>query len=189
MEEIYLYYNNRLLINMYLVTCQYESDSERKRIEYVFSKYESGIGGIDKITGTSRIVSDEDAESIISDLYLRTAPENISLYKLSETDLKDKLGSREITIQLPGKKDTIESFVSYLLAQRKAIYKKSVNDNVKIYTSTTRKGYAEIKVGIHEKDGNVRISIEINAEEPNLSYLYEHFNKELNTFATSMKLE
>lgn len=54
---------NPLLINMYLVSCEYFSDAERKRIEYAFNKYESEAKEMDKIAGASRIVRDEDEKN------------------------------------------------------------------------------------------------------------------------------
>ena len=172
---------------MYLVSCEYFSDAERKRIEYAFNKYESEAKEMDKITGASRIVCDEDVEKLLSELYLRTSSKNIKLFKLSPLDLMDVPKSQSLVFQFAGGKETVESFVGYLLAQRKAVYKNTLNENVKTYQSITRKGYADIKVGIHENEGEVEVQIEINAEEPNLSYLLEYFRKELELFKTTLK--
>lgn len=118
---------------------------------------------------------------------MRTSSKNIKLFKLSPLDLMDTPKSQSLVFQLEGVKETIESFVGYLLAQRKAVYKNTLNENVKTYQSITRKGYADIKVGIHENDGEVEVQIEINAEEPNLSYLLEYFKKELELFKITLK--
>ena len=172
---------------MYLVSCDYSSDAERKRIEYAFSKYESDAKEMDKITGASRIVRDEDVEKLLSELYLRTSSENIKLFKLSPLDLMNVPKPQSLVFKFVGGKETVESFIGYLLAQRKAVYKNTLNENVKTYQSITRKGYADIKVGIHENEGQVEVHIEINAEEPNLSYLLEYFRKELELFKTTLK--
>jgi len=172
---------------MYLVSCEYFSDAERKRIEYAFNKYESEAKEMDKIAGASRIVRDEDVEKLLSELYLRTSPKNIKLFKLSPLDLTDVPKSQTLVFQLEGGKEAVESFLGYLLAQRKAVYKNTLNENVKTYQSITRKGYADIKVGIHENKWEVEVHIEINAEEPNLSYLLEYFKKELELFKTTLK--
>jgi len=44
---------------MHLQIIDYSADAERKRIEYIFNKYESEVG-IERITGISRIVRDNE---------------------------------------------------------------------------------------------------------------------------------
>lgn len=171
---------------MYLIVSDYSSDAERKRIEYVFNKYESESGDVDKIKGTSRIVCDNDLENIISELYLRTSPEKIKVYKLTEHETKPLLESNKLEIEFKGKKENVEPFMGYLLAQRKAVFSRKIGDNIKKYISTTRKGYAEIKVGTFSKDDKIVLQIEVLAEEPNKSYLINYFTEQINLFNKSL---
>jgi hypothetical protein len=170
---------------MHLITINYSSDAERKRVEYIFNKYESEDGDIDRITGVSRIIQDDDVEKLLSELYLRAPPEKIKVYKLTEITTKTASESNKIESRLSGQKESIESFIGYLLAQRKAVFKRKMG-NLKLYTSTTRKGYAEIIVGISQKDGEVLVQIEIQAEEPNRSYLKDYFSEQLKVFNKSL---
>jgi len=45
---------------MHLRIVVYSTDAERKSIEYIFNKYESKVGEIERITGISRIVHDNE---------------------------------------------------------------------------------------------------------------------------------
>ena len=170
---------------MHLLIVDYSSDAERKRIEYIFNKYESEVGEIEKITGISRIVRDNDIEKLLSELYLRTPPDGVKVYKLSEFSTKSALSSNKIEMDFSGKIEAVESFISYLLAQRKAVFSRKVGDNFKLYTSTTRKGYAELIVGIFENEGKVSVEIEIHTEEPNMSYIINFFTEQLELFRKS----
>ena len=168
---------------MHLVIKQYSSESERKRIENIFNKIDTGGGEVRKLNGIARIVNDEDMDNLISEIYLRTSSENIEIYKLSPVSIDKSPKSQKIEFQYSGKKSTIEAFINYLFSQRKAIYKDTIDDQFKIYKSVTRKGYAEIKLKIEEKENkHICVNIIITAEEPNLSYLVEYFNNELELF-------
>lgn len=170
---------------MHLINIDYSSDAERKRIEYIFNKYEAETGDIDKLSGVSRIIRDDDVDRILSELYLRTHPENIRVYKLAEMTTKTALDSNTIETRLAGNKESVESFIGYLLAQRKAVFSRKIGD-LKLYTSATRKGYAEIKVGISQKEEEVMVHIEIRAEEPNRTYLRDYFTEQLEVFRKSL---
>lgn len=167
---------------MYLLICNYDSDSERKRIEYVFSKSESEFDEMKKIKGITRIVDDGDIDNLLSELYLRTAASNVSVYKLSPVELKNVPEPENVRVNINKSKEAVDAFINYLLAQKKAIYKRSMGPNVKLYESATKKGYAEIKVSLTQDSNGVDVHIEVHAEEPNRSYLVKYFNEEFELF-------
>lgn len=171
---------------MHLLIVDYSTDAERKRIEYIFNKFESEDCKIDKITGISRIVRHGDIEKLLSELYLRTPSDSIKVYKLKEFSTKSALNSNKIEMGFSGKKEAVESFINYLLAQRKAVFSRKIGDNFKLYTSTTRKGYAELTVGVFEKEGKILVQIEIRAEEPNMSYIINFFTEQMELFEKSL---
>lgn len=166
---------------MYLVICNYDSDSERKRIEYVFSKSSSEADDIRKIEGITRIINENDIGTLLSDLYLRTSAHNVSVYKISKVEVDNLPETRKIKFQLNKSKEAVDSFINYLLAQKKAIYKNSIG-NTKYYESATRRGYAQIRVNITETLESVEVQIEINSEEPNRSHLINFFTEEIELF-------
>jgi len=167
---------------MYLVICNYDSDSERKRIEYVFGNSDYEPDEMQKIKGISRIINDDNIENLLSELYLRTAATNVSIYKLSPVELKNVPEPEKIRFSINKSKETVEAFISYLLAQKKAVYKRSLDASIKLYESATKKGYAEIKVSVKEGSNGVEVQIEINAEEPNRSHLIKYFAEEFALF-------
>jgi hypothetical protein len=102
-----------------MIISRYTSDSERKRIEYIFEKFKD-ISKISKPEGMVNFVDSEDLDDILRELYSRIPKENIEIYKIDKIEMEIEKEHREIKLILPEKKEVIEKFIGFMMAKRAA---------------------------------------------------------------------
>jgi hypothetical protein len=131
---------------MHLIIAKYDSDAERKRIEYVLDKWKETLR-ITKPEGIISIVEGEELESLLEDLYSRTTKRNVTLYKVEKQTVDLESTEGEIKIKFNDKKETIEKLVSFIMARQKAVLKRETKEPFeRVYEVITKKGRAEISL-------------------------------------------
>ena len=164
---------------MYFLTVKYTSDSERKRIEYVLEKWR-GKMNITKPEGITAIAAKGDIDELILDLYSRTEKDNVALYKIERTELDVVQGEKNFRLKLGEKRETLEKLLDFIMARQKAILKLELAEpHEKVYEVYTKKGKAEISIGIHEGETGTDLLVRISGYGEAVDFLYHKLAEEL----------
>jgi len=165
---------------MYLITAKYNSDSERKRIEYALDKWGEHMNVI-KPEGVVVMVDSEDIDRLIMELYSRTDRQNVNLYHIKKASLDVTEEEKELSLKLDENRETVEKLLDFIMARQKAILKmESIEPRQKIYEVYTRKGKAEISINIHEYDHGVNLRLQVSGYGEAVDLLYRKLAEELN---------
>ena len=164
---------------MYLIRAKYRSDPERKRIEYIFEKWRSEMN-ITKPEGITVIADADDVEEMILELYSRTErKDNITFYRMEKVELEVEQSEKRIRLRLREKRETVEKLLGFIMARQRAILKMELVDPFrKIYEVYSKKGKAEISIGLHETETGVDLSINISGYGEAVDLLYRKLNDE-----------
>lgn len=166
----------------HLFVVEYEEDTERKRVEYLFNNWEEG--NITRPDGIIRMTSDVDYDDLYEQLLTKVPEEQIASYELARSEpTVDKQTKRiERTINAP--MDTVESFLNYVFSKRKGVVQSAEHNE---YEIVTKKGRADVRYTLSEDDGTTTTRIIIEGYEPTPSFLSEFFEKELDEFSASQQ--
>jgi hypothetical protein len=146
---------------MHLIIAKYDSDAERKRIEYVLDKWKETLR-VTKPEGIITIVEGKEVEGLLADLYSRTMKSNVTIYKVEKQTVDVESAEGEIRLKFNEKKETIEKLVSFIMARQKAVLKRETKEPFeRVYEVITKKGRTEISVLLvgEEQALNLRIRI------------------------------
>ena len=101
---------------MYLTEVKYRNDNERKRIDYLVSKWRNKIS---KPEGYLLQVDDNMYSDVISEIVNKFPIDIISIYKMSKIDLNEEKYSESRTFKLQKELKEAKSFMSYLISKKK----------------------------------------------------------------------
>lgn len=147
---------------MHLIIAKYDSDPERKRIEYALEKWREKLD-ISKPTGLVAIVDGADVEGLVEELYSRTKKENVTLYHIEKVHLDIAEVEKEIRLKLGEKKETAERLLDFIMAGQKAILKfELAQPREKVYEVYTKKGKAQILVSLRSGETGVNLRLRIS---------------------------
>ena len=165
---------------MYLITAKYSSDPERKRIEYILDKWRSKMN-ITRPEGITVIVDAEDIDDLILELYSRTEKkDNIAFYNLERVEMDVERDEKKIRIKLREKRETVEKLLGFIMARQRAILKLELAEpSEKIYEVNSKKGKAEISIGLHKSETGVDLSVRISGYGEAVDLLYRKLSDEL----------
>lgn len=165
---------------MYLITAKYASDPERKRIEYILDKWRSKVN-ITRPEGITVIVDADEIGDLILELYSRTEKkDNIAFYNMERAEMDVERGERKIRLKLREKKETVEKLLSFIMARQRAILKMELAEpSEKRYEVYSKKGRAEISIGLHESETGVDLSVRISGYGEAVNLLYRKLSDEL----------
>ncbi len=160
-----------------MVLINYTSESERKKVEYIVSKWKDGT---DKPEGYMFMVSDVHYDDLIKELTYKIEPERIRIYSLSEVDLEPELKTYSFTIKINKEEREIQSFLSYLVSRRKGILTDAYGKTGH-YSFSTRKGNVKVTVSLSSK-APVEITILLEGAPEAAEMLREEFKENLSIF-------
>ena len=163
----------------YLFVVDYESDAERKRVEYLF---ENAEGEIESLEGLSRIARDVDHEAIYEQLVSKVPDEQVTAYRLEPVDVAAEPERVTVEQAIDATPETVETFVEYMLSKKKAVLQSSPRNVYEVYT---KKGRAEISYELDGDGGETVARIRIDGYPPAPSFLAEFFETELTDYAES----
>jgi hypothetical protein len=171
---------------MYLITSKYDSDAERKRLEYVFEKWADRLTII-KPEGIITLLDDAGKEDMmnefITDLYSRSSQvskDSIIIYRLEKTELDIKPEQKELRLETRQKRETVEKLLSFIMARQKAIFKpESDMPFLKIYEVNSKKGTVQISVVIREKKEALDLIFTISGYGYAVDFIYNRLKEEL----------
>ena len=174
---------------MYLITSKYDSDAERKRLEYVFEKWAEKLTII-KPEGIITLFDDAGKEDLmnefIKDLYSRSSQvskDSIVIYRIEKTEPDIKPEQKELNLETKQKRETVEKLLSFIMARQKAIFKpESDLSFLKTYEVNSKKGTVQITVLIKEKKDTLGLVFTISGYGYAVNFIYNKLKEELKYF-------
>lgn len=161
----------------YLFVVDYETDTERKRAEYLLDNQKEGE--IKPIEGMSRLASGVDVDELYDELAAKVPEEQISTYELDRIDT-EATRERENIHEEFGNADPerVTWAMDSILNKRKAV-KQGPRDGTEIWGVYTKKGRAEISYQVRNKDGGVELDVTIEGFGDAPGFLKEFIEDEL----------
>ena len=163
----------------FLFVVDYDSDAERKRVEYLF---ENAEGEIDSLEGLSRIAKGVDHEEIYEQLVSKVPDEQVQAYRLEPVDVAAEPEHTTVAQTINATPETVETFVEYMLSKKKAVLQSGARNEYEVYT---KKGRAEISYDLENEDGATTVRVRIDGYPPAPLFLAEFFETELQDYAES----
>jgi len=172
----------------YMLILSYESDAERKRIDYAIERWRTKLR-INKPKGTVIILdsNEEGFNKFIEDLFSRIElepdkkPESkIEIYRIEKIIPEVEKRKKMLCYEADENVETIWKFLNYLMAKINASYEYSI-ESAKIYTAYTKKGQAKIEIRV-EKRERVKITVIIEGYGGVVDFLARKMNEEIKTF-------
>jgi len=164
----------------HLFVVEYDSDAERKRVEYLFNNWDDGE--LSAPNGLVRIGDDVDHDALYEQLVAKVPPEQVASYRLQpvETDVEPETVTVEQAVAAG--RDAVETFVEYMVSKKKAVLQSPAHNEYEVYT---KKGRAEVTYRIEETDGTTTVTVRISGYPPAPAFLRDFFETELSDYAAS----
>lgn len=163
----------------YLFVVNYDSDAERKRVEYLF---DNANGEISTLSGLARIAEGIDLEEMYEEIISKVPEDQVEAYRLEPIDVASEPERKTVEKAVNAPADTVEPFVEYMLSKKKAVLQSGARNEYEVYT---KKGRAEIAYDVDESGGSTRVEIRIEGYPPAPEFLAEYFETELSDYAES----
>ena len=175
---------NSVVVPMeYVIFVSYETDAERKRIDYLLDKW-SGRAKIRKPKGMVFLIETEGANEFLAELLSKlsgNAAEKVEVYKIEEVVKKVEASVRTLQYSIPEGVRVVGKFVEYLLSKLNASYVHS-DALARVYEVYTRKGRALIKTIIRGGETSTVI-FKIEGYGDAVDFLAERIDEEMKLFA------
>jgi hypothetical protein len=167
----------------YLLILDYQSDAERKRIDYILDKWSSKENStVNKPKGMVLLFEGEDISEFLEELYSRINPDSspVRTYKISESSPEVEKKVRRLDYTSTRTPDVIDNFLNYLMSKLNGAFEYS-DGPVRIFNTQTRKGKAriEVRTDIHEK---VRYIITVEGYGDAVDYITGRIDDEMKVF-------
>lgn len=169
---------------MFLLILDYETDAERKRIDYAIERWQNKLK-ISKPKGTIIVIDgkqdriDEFVEDLCS--RLEKSEEKVKVHKISSYAPEIEKNVNRIVYDTTEQKDFIEKFIEYLMVKLSASYEYSSKIG-KVYKVNTKKGNAKLEIALRSKDNGTDITIAIDGYGDVVDFISNKINNEMNTF-------
>lgn len=166
----------------YLFIVDYDSDAERKRVEYLFNNAD---GEITNPAGLVRVARDVDYETLYTQLASKVPSDQISAYRLESADTEIELKSTTVSERVDAPPEAVESFVEYMLSKKKAVLQVPAHNEYEVYT---KKGRAEVTYRL-SGESTTTVEIRIEGVPDATKFLTSFFEDELRDYADSQRTE
>jgi hypothetical protein len=130
----------------YLFIVDYDSDAERKRIDYTIERW-SEKAKLKKPKGTVLLFESSNVDEFIEDLYARldTDAEKVKVYRMEAYEPEVEKQSRKLVYESMEPLEALQSFLNYLMSKLGANFEYST-ENTSHYTAYTKKGQAQLEI-------------------------------------------
>ena len=163
----------------FLFVVEYDSDAERKRVEYLFDNAE---GEVSTLSGLSRITEGVDIEETYEQLVSKVPEDQVQAYRLEPVDVSAEPERTTVTQRIGAPAETVEPFLEYMLSKKKAVLQSAARNEYEVYT---KKGRADITYTLDEDGSETVVEIQIEGYPPAPGFLAEYFERELTDYADS----
>jgi hypothetical protein len=158
---------------------KYDSDPDRKKIEYIASKYETGIFRPD---GYMLLVNDDIYDEVKEQITMKFPVENVKSFEVHEEKISPVSVSSNFALRFDKGISEVKSFISYLLSKRRAIMISS-DSMGSSYKISTRKGNLKLDVMVHADFAlGCTVSVILNGSGEAVDMITKEFSEELKIF-------
>lgn len=166
----------------YLFVVDYEDETERKRVEYLFNNWDEG--DIARPEGVTRVAAGVDHDELYRQLLNKVPDDQVDAYRLSavDADVSPETVTVERTVTAP--RAPVESFLEYVLSKRKAVLQSEARNEYELYS---KKGRAEIRYTLDSDGTETSVRLQITGYQPAPSFLGDFFGEELDEFSASQQ--
>lgn len=165
----------------FLLILDYQSDAERKRIDYAIERWAEATQ-IRKPKGSVLLFEGENLEEFLEDLFsrLETGRERVKVYSLSE--YVPEIGKKVQKLSYESKEpiEFIQKFLNYLMSKINASYDYS-SGPIKSFTAYTKKGQVKINTKL-ERDIKTKVVIKIEGYGEAVDFIAKKMDDEMRVF-------
>ncbi len=169
---------------MFLLVLDYETDAERKRIDYAIERWKDKLK-IKKPKGTILVIDgkQERIDEFVEDLCARleSSEEKVKIHRLSKYAPEIEKNVKTIAYQTTEQREFLEKFIDYLMAKLNASYEYGSKIG-KIYKVYTKKGQAKLEITLQDRDKGTDITIAIDGYGEVVDFISDKIDNEMNTF-------
>lgn len=170
----------------YLILVDYQSDAERKRIDYAIERWQAKATVL-KPRGTVILFRDGDIDAFLDNLYSR-----LSIGKGSVRIFAGNVYSPEIeeqTVRLIYESEiepvSVEKFLNYVMNKSNASFD-GIHGGIKCYTAYTKKGQISIGIAINDEKRELKnktsIRITVSGYGDAVTFIQERIDREMKAF-------
>ncbi len=167
----------------YILFVAYDSDAERKRIDYLLDKW-SSRATVKKPRGMVFYIETDDAQGFLEELFSRlegNAEEKVEVYEARGVRKTVNARRRRLEYTIDEEAKVVERFIDYLLSKMNATQVESSGEE-KTYSVYTRKGRGTIRLRIRN-GRQTFVFFEIEGYGDVVDFLAERIDEELKLFA------
>jgi len=165
----------------YLIVVDYQSDAERKRIDYAIERWKDRVM-IEKPRGTVIHFSGAEVDEFLDDLYSRLSVGKDSVHVFAGDAYSPNVSEQVEELKYSTSMDTlsVEKFLNYIMTKIGASYEGTKN-GIKGYTAYTKKGQVGIDIML-KAEGKSDIVIVARGYGEVVSFITGRIDKELKVF-------
>lgn len=170
------------LFNMdYLIVVDYQSDAERKRIDYAIERWKDK-GTLHKPKGTVIYYSGDEVDEFLDDIYSRLSIGKEGVHVFAGDPYSPSIAEQTKHLEYTTNMDAraVDKFLKYIMMKLGASYEGTQGD-IKCYTAYTKKGQVSIDVTLTSGD-KTEIMIIIRGYGEVVSFVEGRVDKELKVF-------
>lgn len=169
---------------MFLLVLDYETDAERKRIDYAIERWKDKLK-IKKPKGTILVIDgrQERIDEFVEDLCARleSSEEKVKIYRLSKYAPEIEKNVKTIAYQTTEQREFLEKFIDYLMAKLSASYEYDSKIG-KVYKIYTKKGQAKLEITLQDRGEGTDVTIAIDGYGEVVDFISDKIDNEMNTF-------
>ena len=165
----------------YLIVVDYQSDAERKRIDYAIERWKDRVM-IEKPHGTVIHFSGADVDEFLDDLYSRLSVGKDSVHVFAGYSYSPNVSEQVEELKYSTYVDalSVEKFLNYIMIKIGASYEETKN-GIKRYTAYTKKGQVGIEISLKSK-GKSEVVIVVKGYGEVVTFITRRIDKELKVF-------
>lgn len=165
----------------FLFVVEYESDAERKRVEYLFDNLD---GEVSTLEGLTRITEGVDQNDVYERLVSKVPEDQVSAFRLEPLDVDAEPERTTVEKTVNASPDAVEGFVEYMFSKKKAVLQSAARNEYEVYT---KKGRADVAYELQEEPTGTTVRIRIEGYPPAPGFLADFFETELTDYAESQQ--
>lgn len=170
----------------YLIIVDYQSDAERKRIDYAIERWKDR-GVLHKPKGTILHYSGEQIDEFLDDIYSRLGMGKEAVHVFAGDLYSPAVTEQTKHLEYSTKMETVilGKFLNYIMNKLGASFEGN-QGNIRCYTAYTKKGQVGIDISMREKE-KTELLITLRGYGDVVSFIAERIDKELKVFLEEEK--